>query len=40
MKEGEVTIRFSFDNYENMHTARAALLAAGGTVEAIRAVCD
>ena len=27
------------DTYENKHTAQAAYLAAGGTVEAVRALC-
>ena len=40
LEEGETTHRFSFDNYENRDTTRAAYLAAGGTVEAIKAVCD
>jgi len=30
----EVTHRFAIDNYENMHTARAAYLSAGGTIKA------
>ena len=34
------TSRFSKDTYENKHTAQAAYLAAGGTVEAVRALCQ
>ena len=26
--------------YENMHTARSAMIAAGGVVEAMRSMCD
>jgi len=40
MKKNENTHRFTHDTYENKHTAQAAYLAAGGTVEAIRALCD
>ena len=40
MDEDDYTNRFSGDCYENMHTARAAYLAAGGTLEAVKAVCD
>jgi acetoin utilization deacetylase AcuC-like enzyme len=34
------TTRFKEDTYENMHTAKSAYLSAGGTVEAIKAVCS
>jgi len=39
LKKSENTSRFTKDTYENKYTAQAAYLAAGGTVEAIRAVC-
>lgn len=39
MERHESTSRFSADTYENKHTAEAAYLSAGGTVEAIRALC-
>ena len=38
LEKGENTWRFP-SSYENMHTARSAYLAAGGTIEAVRAVC-
>jgi acetoin utilization deacetylase AcuC-like enzyme len=38
LSKGQNTRRFAHDTYENMHTARAAYLAAGGTVEAVKAV--
>jgi len=31
---------FSYDTYENRHTAQALLLSAGGSLEAMRAVCS
>lgn len=40
MKKFENTNRFSQDTYENKYTAQAAFLSAGGTVEAIRALCS
>lgn len=40
MDKFQNTSRFSQDTYENMHTAQAALLSAGGTIEAIRALCN
>lgn len=33
------TFRFQNDTYENKHTATSAYLAAGGSIEATRAVC-
>jgi histone deacetylase 6 len=40
LKKFENTNRFSQDTYENKYTAQAAFLSAGGTVEAIRALCS
>mmetsp|Transcript_11092 Transcript_11092/g.18594 ORF Transcript_11092/g.18594 Transcript_11092/m.18594 type:complete len:139 (-) Transcript_11092:1244-1660(-) len=40
MEKNQNTNRFTPDTYENKHTAQAAYLSAGGTVEAIRALCD
>jgi hypothetical protein len=34
------SFRFQSDTYENLHTAKGAFLAAGGTIEAVRAVCN
>jgi acetoin utilization deacetylase AcuC-like enzyme len=34
------TRRFQKDTYENIHTVNAAYLAAGGTIEGMRAVCN
>lgn len=39
-KKHENTWRYKVDTYDNKYTAQSAYLAAGGTVEAIRAVCD
>ena len=40
MKKGQNTRRFKSDTYENKFTAQSAYLSAGGTVEAIRALCE
>lgn len=40
LKKGENTSRFAPDTYENKYTAQSAYLAAGGAVEAIRALCQ
>jgi len=40
MVPNKTTEKFAFDTYENMHTAKAALLAAGHTIEAVRDVCS
>lgn len=40
MEKNQNTNRFNVDTYENMHTANAAFLSAGGTIEAVRAVCN
>lgn len=34
------TSRFKEDTYENKYTAQCAYLSAGGTIEAVKAVCD
>lgn len=39
MQKFENTTRYAGDTYENKFTANAAYLAAGGTIEAVRAVC-
>lgn len=40
LPRGKNTNRFQNDTYENMHTAKSAFLAAGGTVEGVRAVMN
>ena len=39
-KKFENTTRYTVDTYENKFTANAAYLSAGGTIEAVRAVCS
>ena len=39
MLKRENTHRFSADTYENKFTANAAYVSAGGTIEAVKAVC-
>ena len=39
MKNRENTHRFSADTYENKFTANATYISAGGTIEAVKAVC-
>ena len=40
MKKFENTFRYTVDTYENKFSAQAAYLSAGGTIEAVRAVCS